>query len=402
MKKTGRLTAAELDDPIDEITTDANGDDEQLSAFRQAFEDNLKVPFEGSVLGEPVAVLGFDYDGNDRRGLTATCRAMHGRDYVMSAASVTVDPAMDASRYLAAYRKWMGDEPYPSHARPKQSRRPAPAQRATASVEVVVLSVGPKAASCRRLGSSEVIQLRVTSRLDAVPGEIAVIRPNRTDPGLGRLLGEIESTRIDVDALQLVPLKLHAFGTWDPARDFWNDGGPIARWAKPIIQRGPRPQFEMEQVLPGLGPDEYDPDADPIGRAVDTLEAGDKKGAYQILMDLCQADLRCLDAHAHLGNIAFERNPELAIRHYEVGVRIGELSLGKQFDGVLNWGLIDNRPFLRCMHGYGLCHWRLGRSKDAAQIFKRMLWLNPGDNQGARFLVEDIRAKLSWEDRSEY
>ena len=56
-----------------------------------------------------------------------------------------------------------------------------------------------------------------------------------------------------------------------------------------------------------------------------------------------------------------QRTPERVVRHYEAGVRIGELSLGDEFDGVLSWGLIDNRPFLRCLHGYGLCLWRLGR-----------------------------------------
>ncbi len=40
-----------------------------------------------------------------------------------------------------------------------------------------------------------------------------------------------------------------------------------------------------------------------------------------------------------------------AIKHYKIGRRIGELSLGAGFDGVLPWGWIDNRPFLRCTHG---------------------------------------------------
>ncbi len=75
-------------------------------------------------------------------------------------------------------------------------------------------------------------------------------------------------------------------------------------------------------------------------------------------MELCQSDVRCLDAHAHLGNLAFDSRVEVAIRHYEVGMRIGELSLGPDFDGLLHCGNVDNRPFLRCMHGFGLCLWR--------------------------------------------
>jgi len=79
-------------------------------------------------------------------------------------------------------------------------------------------------------------------------------------------------------------------------------------------------------------------------------------------------------------------------------LRIGELSLPDDFDGLLPWGYIDNRPFLRCLHGYGLCLWRLGRIHEAEQVFERMLWLNPADNHGARFLIEDVRAKMTWEE----
>lgn len=66
------------------------------------------------------------------------------------------------------------------------------------------------------------------------------------------LSGEIESTRLDFQALGLTPLKLEARGTWDPADHFWGEEGePIENWAKPVIPWGSRPEFEMEQVLPG-------------------------------------------------------------------------------------------------------------------------------------------------------
>jgi hypothetical protein len=156
---------------------------------------------------------------------------------------------------------------------------------------------------------------------------------------------------------------------WDPSEHYWGEEGePIEDWAKPIIAWGSRPEFEMEQTLPGADPD--DPFCDPIIESNDRKDAGDIEGANKILMDLCQADLRCLDAHAHLGNIAFDHWPEIAIRHYEVGFRIGELSLGNSFDGLLPWGWIDNRPFLRCMNGFGLCLWRLSRFEEAEKYFQ--------------------------------
>jgi hypothetical protein len=103
-KKAPRLAPSALAELIEEITVDAYGEQEQLWAFRQAFEDNISLPTEGSVVGEPVVIVGFDYDGNERRGLTAKCRGADGSKHVVSAADVIAAPESEASRYLAAYR----------------------------------------------------------------------------------------------------------------------------------------------------------------------------------------------------------------------------------------------------------------------------------------------------------
>lgn len=266
-------------------------------------------------------------------------------------------------------------------------------------VELVALSVKDRAARCRLLGSDRVITLRAGRLWKVVPGEIVTVKPRKQWRYAGHpyLSGEIESTHLDVAALGLVPLRLEERGMWDPQAHSWGEkDDPIEEWAKPIIARGPRPEFEMEQVLPGADPD--DPFSDPIIESNDLQGAGDRLEAERILMEVCQSDLRCLDAHAHLGNFVFDSRPEHAIRHYEVGLRIGELSLGEDFDGVLLWGYIGNRPFLRCVHGYGLCFWRLGRFDEAGRVFDRMLRLNPSDNQGVRFLIEGVRAGITWEE----
>jgi hypothetical protein len=51
-----------------------------------------------------------------------------------------------------------------------------------------------------------------------------------------------------------------------------------------------------------------------------------------------------------------------------------------------------------CLHGYGLCLWRFGRMRDAEKVFTRMLWLNPTDNQGARFNLYDVKEGKVWHD----
>ena len=356
-------------------------------------------------IGEPVSVIAVDYDGNERRGLTARCRREDGSEYVVAASDVVLPQASAGARYIAAYRRWLNLDPYPAETpKPSRSRRQLKAAEddidLSKPVELVALAVKDRAARCRLLGSDRIITLRASRLWELVPGIIATVTPRKQwrYGGHPYLSGEIQSTRIDVKALDLVPLGLEEMGMWDPKEEYWGEADePIEEWAKPIIAHGPRPMFEMERGLPGEDPD--DPFNDPITRSNDLNDAGERAEAIKILMELCQADLRCLDAHSHLGNLVFDHRPQNAIRHYEVGLRIGELSMGDDFNGVLPWGLIDNRPFLRCMHGYGLCLWRLGRFDEAEHIFQQMLWLNPSDNQGVRFLIDDVKARTAWEDR---
>jgi hypothetical protein len=190
-------------------------------------------------------------------------------------------------------------------------------------------------------------------------------------------------------------LRLEDCGPWDPAEEDWGEPEDrLSDWTEALVASGPRPAFQMEVVTPGADPD--DVHDDPIVRAADMRQGGDLAGARRLLVRMLDADPRCLDAHAHLGNFAFDSNVRVALSHYLQGVAIGDRALGPAFGGVLPWGLVDNRPFLRCLHGYGLCLWRLGLAEEAARVFARLLWLNPHDNQGIRFLLDDMRDGHPW------
>ncbi|MCJ7629294.1 MAG: hypothetical protein MUO50_13020 [Longimicrobiales bacterium] len=272
----------------------------------------------------------------------------------------------------------------------------------TRPLEVVALGVKSRATRCRFLEGKGEFILRATGSWSVIPGEILTVMPHREwrFGGFPYLAGAVRSTRLDIGLLGLKPLGLRDRGMWDPQSHYWGEEGEAPdEWQKALIAEGPRPLFEMEQVIPGEDPDDID--SDPILESVNRREVGDIRGAARLLMDTLEADLRCLDAHAHLGNLWFDWVPERAIRHYEVGIRIGELSLEEGFDGVLSWGLIDNRPFLRCLQSYGLCLWRLGRFDAATATFQRMLRLNPSDNQGVRFLIDSIREKRPWKREGE-
>jgi hypothetical protein len=78
---------------------------------------------------------------------------------------------------------------------------------------------------------------------------------------------------------------------------------------------------------------------------------------------------------------------------------VAERALPEDFDGVLGWGWVDNRPFLRCLHGLTLSAWRLELYEEAEELCWALLWLNPGDHLGAAELLAKIVARQSWTGR---
>lgn len=376
----------------------ANDEASALHDFASASAE-IRLPVDAHVVGEPISVTQILRPHDARAGLRAVCERQ-GVTYDVSLADVAFAAGSPADALVARYRTWLGLAP-PSGAAVRGTRLHKVVEGDIVigtPTDLVVLACRSNALHCRLLGGSRAITLRTAVR-DEVPGAIITVVPTRqwTHARHPYLSGEITASRFDGHALGLPPLALRDEGEWDPEDEYWGEEGePIEPWAKAIIARGRRPLVEMEQVIPGADPDDWD--SDPITHAADLRDTGDERAAFKVLMDLLARDLRCLDAHAHLGNLEFDHSPMQALRHYEMGTTIGALSLGKDFDGVLSWGLIDNRPFLRCLHGVGLATWRLGDIRAAKAVFTKMLWLNPGDNQGARFCLAAVESGRPWDE----
>ncbi len=287
----------------------------------------------------------------------------------------------------------------------ERAAQPGPAPGATATAEpvradAVVLKVNQQSARVRILGEDGQVTFRSGGLWRLVPGHLVTLVLERrwTWRGDAYASGTIENPRIDVARLGLEPLPLEG-GELEDVGSYsepYAEPDPYAPLWKKLTAR-PRPSFEFDAIawgaLPGLAGDE-----NPARGAAELAEAGDLEGARELLMEALGIDLRCIDAHAHLGNLEFDESPERAMVHYEIGIRIGELSLHAGFDGLLVWSRLRNRPFLRCLHGYGLCLWRLGRLAEARQIFERLLSLNPNDNQGVRYCWEEARSGRSWDE----
>lgn len=191
-------------------------------------------------------------------------------------------------------------------------------------------------------------------------------------------------------------LALQPMGDWDPAEEYWGEPGqPLDPLSEEVMAAGVRPCFEMEQVLPGVEPDDWD--TDPIVEAAELHRAGYHRESIRLLEGLLAIDSRCIDAWGHLGLVAFDtRGPGAAAKLYETGVAVAERSLPDGFAGVLSWGMVDNRPFLRCLHGLALCAWRQRRWNEAEAMFTARVWLDPSGPIDALACLDPVRARTRW------
>ena len=97
---------------VDEITLDAHDIDEQLYGFLQVFHDEVATPLSASVLGTQVEVTGFDYEGDERRGLVARCKCRVTGTIAL--ADVRFESHSVAGWLHAAYRTWLGLPSFPA------------------------------------------------------------------------------------------------------------------------------------------------------------------------------------------------------------------------------------------------------------------------------------------------
>jgi tetratricopeptide (TPR) repeat protein len=132
--------------------------------------------------------------------------------------------------------------------------------------------------------------------------------------------------------------------------------------------------------------------------ALDLLQSGDLKKAEAAFTTLIEEYPEFIDAHHHLAIILCATSRGRKAREIWVNaVNLGLSAFPAEFKtGVhtLEWGIVDNRPFLRAYHSYGLQLLDAGETEEALALFEHILMLNPNDNQGARVLAIDCYFEL--------
>jgi tetratricopeptide (TPR) repeat protein len=96
----------------------------------------------------------------------------------------------------------------------------------------------------------------------------------------------------------------------------------------------------------------------------------------------------CADAWVLLAEEA--STPEAAAAHYERGVLAGAAAIGADRFASLRgefWGHLETRPYMRARLGLAQALRDLGRDDEAVAHYRALLELNPGDNQGVRYLL---------------
>ena len=129
-----------------------------------------------------------------------------------------------------------------------------------------------------------------------------------------------------------------------------------------------------------------------LDRAQDIMyDAWDSSGKRRV--DLARKALKvsedCADAYVLLAEET-ARSPQEAKTLYEQGLKAGERALGEEvFQEEVGhfWGILETRPYMRARLGLAQCLWSFGDRKEAIEHYADMLRLNPGDNQGIRYIL---------------
>ena len=127
--------------------------------------------------------------------------------------------------------------------------------------------------------------------------------------------------------------------------------------------------------------------------ALDYLDDTEFQLGEQMLRSIIDRCPEHVDAIHHLALISEDEGRYLEYYLLEKeAVDIALKNIPKEFrlgEDLLEWGWLENRPFLRAYHGLGLALLNRGSDKEALNIFLNLLSFNPNDNQGIRALAID-------------
>ncbi len=156
-------------------------------------------------------------------------------------------------------------------------------------------------------------------------------------------------------------------------------GGP------PEGRGGPSGRARPPKARTSVGPTELEKALSVALRAAESFDPKERQSLARQAIAICPD---CVEAYLLLAELAKTRKQALAYQEQAVEASARVLGPAAFGEGVGHfWGLVETRPYMRARLGLAEALWSSGRRAEAADHLREMLRLNPGDNQGLRYIL---------------
>ncbi len=153
---------------------------------------------------------------------------------------------------------------------------------------------------------------------------------------------------------------------------------------------------ELEDFFNNLDLFEEDEDISEAQRMIEQAYDLEEKEGIKLVKKALKLEPDNVYAYLYLANNTNDINK--AVDYFVKVIDISHKQLGEEFfreNTGYFWGIHETRPYMNALHGLATCYTFAEQFEDAITIYKRMLELNPSDNQGVRYTLSTLYLRIN-------
>lgn len=132
---------------------------------------------------------------------------------------------------------------------------------------------------------------------------------------------------------------------------------------------------------------------------LELLDEDEYDKAIECFKKALEIDENYVDAYNGFGNTyLLLEDYDKAKEYYKKAYELTKKHFKEVWPKRLEWGILENRQYLRAICGFAICLWRDKNFQEAERFIRLLLELNPRDNQEARYILASILKGLSFEE----
>jgi len=134
---------------------------------------------------------------------------------------------------------------------------------------------------------------------------------------------------------------------------------------------------------------------------MDDAEVADPKRRIELAKQALAITPDCAEAYIIFAESVCNRDLPAAVEYARRAVQAGERAIGKesfQKDAGHFWGILSTRPYMRARAALAEFLWWNHSFNESIEVSKETLRLNPGDNQGIRYILAQRLMALDLDD----